>query len=56
MPLYQFWCNTCLTPHEVQMTLAKLDEYDNQKRIILCPNCDKVLKKLICPPKTITIN
>ncbi len=56
MPIYQFWCDNCLTPCEVQMTLAKLKEYDKGDKVIECPNCGKVLKKLISPPKTITIN
>ncbi len=56
MPLYQILCDECLTPHEVHMTLAILEEYDKDDKVIECPNCTKILKKLICPPKTITIN
>jgi predicted nucleic acid-binding Zn ribbon protein len=56
MPLYQFWCDECFTPYEIQMKLAKLDEYDKGDKIIECPGCGTPLRKLMCPPKTITIN
>ncbi len=56
MPLYQFWCDECMTPYEIIMIIADLEEYDKGGRDIECPNCEAILKKLICPPKTITIN
>ena len=56
MPLYQFWCDDCLNAYEIQMTLAKLEEYDKKNKVIKCPNCKENLKKLICPTKIIRIN
>lgn len=55
MPLYQFWCDECFTPYEIQMKLAKLEEYDKGNKVIKCPNCEGELKKLICPPKIIKV-
>ena len=51
VPLYLFYCSNCDSPYEIQMTLAKLEEYDKGDKIIECPNCDNPLTKLICPPK-----
>jgi putative FmdB family regulatory protein len=43
MPLYQFICQGCLTPYEVFMKLAKAEKK------IRCPECKKILKKIILP-------
>ena len=56
MPIYQFWCDDCQTPYEIQMKLAELEEYDKGDEDIDCPNCEKPLTKLICPPRRIYIN
>jgi len=56
VPLYQFWCDACYTPYEIMMSIADLEEYDEGKEEIPCPECEEPLTKLICPPKWITIN
>ena len=54
--IYQFWCDDCQTPYEIQMKLAELEEYDKGDEDIDCPNCEKPLTKLICPPRRIYIH
>ncbi|MBT8491387.1 MAG: hypothetical protein KJN62_10100 [Deltaproteobacteria bacterium] len=56
MPLYQFFCENCWEPFELTMKLKELDQYDSGKLEVNCPKCTGELKKLICPPRTITIN
>ena len=51
MPLYQFTCYECDMFYEIQMKIAELEIYDEGDEEIPCPNCEKPLKKLICPPK-----
>ena len=56
MPLYQFYCQSCDSPYEIQMKLKTLEEYDVKRKIIKCPNCGGILIKLICPPKIIKVS
>lgn len=50
MPLQDYHCKNCAKIYEIIVPLA-----ENDKKI-KCPECKKVLKKLLSPPKTIKIN
>ena len=62
MPIYQFWCDTCFEPYEIEMDLATKDKHDSgnlsktEKKWLVCRECDKELTYFIAPPKTIKIN
>ena len=56
MPLYQLWCDGCMTPYEVTMSLDDKEDWDSGKAYKKCPKCKMKLVMLICPPKTIKIN
>lgn len=58
MPIYQYWCDACFVPYEIQMDLKTKDKYDHGKleQSLTCPTCKKELTYLIAPPKTIRIN
>ena len=56
MPLYQFWCDKCLSPFEVTMTIATLDEYDEGEFDIKCELCGAPLRKIMCPPRRIKVH
>jgi putative FmdB family regulatory protein len=43
MPLYTYHCKECVKIYEL---LIKLEDYDE---IVVCPECGKVMDKLITP-------
>lgn len=47
--LYQFFCDNCMEPYEIMMTLAELDDYEGGDDDIECPRCEEPLRKLMCP-------
>jgi hypothetical protein len=57
-PLYQYWCDPCFEPYEIEMDLKTKDKYDRGKlkESLKCPKCETELTYLIAPPKTIKIN
>ncbi len=50
MPLYEYMCKKCRKIHEVLVPLSE------EKEDVKCPECDKAMKKLMSPIKSIRIN
>ena len=61
MPIYQFWCDNCIVPYEITMSLADKELFDRgklpkeDKKLLKCPECGQDMDYLIAPPKTIKI-
>jgi putative FmdB family regulatory protein len=45
MPLFDYYCLDCETVYELIVPLDRLDEE------VKCPECGKILKKRISPPR-----
>lgn len=55
-PLYQYICDKCLYPYEIQMTLKDKDKVASGEEEVKCPECGEKLRELMCPPKIVRIN